>query len=59
MNQSAFLLYVPGSYKGGQGFLQFGCKALKPLLTWWVVWSYKRLHGNVENTLGISSIGQY
>lgn len=32
MNQSAFLFYVPGSSKGGQGFLQFGCKALKPLL---------------------------
>lgn len=53
MNQSAFLLYVPGSYKGGQGFLQFGCKALKPLLTWWVVWSCKWLHGNVGNTLDI------
>jgi len=32
MNQSAFLLYMPGSSKDGQGFLQFGCKALKPLL---------------------------
>lgn len=32
MNQSAFLFYVPGSSTDGQGFLQFGCKALKPLL---------------------------
>lgn len=60
MNQSAFLFYVPGSSKDGQGFLQFGCKALKPLLNLRLVWSQvKGLHQSVRNTLGISSIGPY
>lgn len=32
MNQSAFLLYMPGSSKDGQGFTILGVAALKPLL---------------------------
>lgn len=61
MNQSAFLFYVPGSSEDGQGFLQFGCKALNATfkLNGWFGVRFKDSHQNVRNTLGISSIGPY